>query len=531
MSSSIGHRLKQAREAQHISIRKASEATRIRVSFLQSLENGDLSVLPSPVQARGFLRIYAEFLGLDFGKLLADLRSEAEAPERLIGPMDDVELSGSVTPAPQSSELPTKRRYKKHESVDDVSPALKSQSQPNAESVFEPGSEPAVEPSSASPFESPPGEDLWQNWLDRIRPLLTSISRQTEPSTEVQAGSAPETSVNAQPSEEVQKEPSSQQPPQSSKEIFAKIGVELRERREMLSLHLDEVERSTRVKVHYLQALERGDFDGLPSTVQTRGMLANYAGFLDLNVDMLLLRFADALQARHRERNPQKPARKPGQPIIPANVPPAHSFIAGDLIFGVGMAILLVGFSIWGVSRIVAVREERSVQPTAPSISDVLLSTPDPSQFTATSTFLSAENLSKESTATVELPTQAADVNVQINIVVVERTFVRVKVDGKVVFEGRVVPGNAYPFDAQDQVEILAGSGAALRIVYNGRDLGLMGDFGQVVNNIYTAEEIITPTALPTATTTSTLRPTSTIPPTSTLRPTSTPVPSRTSAP
>ena len=46
--------------------------------------------------------------------------------------------------------------------------------------------------------------------------------------------------------------------------------------------------------------------DELPSTVQTRGMLSNYATFLDLDVDALLLRFADALQARHRERNPAK---------------------------------------------------------------------------------------------------------------------------------------------------------------------------------------------------------------------------------
>jgi hypothetical protein len=120
---------------------------------------------------------------------------------------------------------------------------------------------------------------------------------------------------------------------------------------------------------------------------------------------------------------------------------------------------------------------------------------------------------------------------VQVNLIAVERTYMRVIVDGEELFNGRVVPGTAYPFQAQTQVEVLVGSGAAIRTVYNGRDLGLMGTFGQVVNNIYLPEEVITPTALPSPTVTSTLAPTSTDAPTSTLEPTSTPVPSNTPTP
>src|SRR5690606_24944995 len=96
------------------------------------------------------------------------------------------------------------------------------------------------------------------------------------------------------------------QPPADSAQILREIGKVLRQRRELLSLHFDEIERNTHVKAHYLDALERGALEELPSTVQTRGMLSNYATFLDLDVDSLLLRFADALQARHRERNPHK---------------------------------------------------------------------------------------------------------------------------------------------------------------------------------------------------------------------------------
>jgi hypothetical protein len=259
-------------------------------------------------------------------------------------------------------------------------------------------------------------------------------------------------------------------------------------------------------------------------------MLSNYATFLDLDVDALLLRFADALQARYRERNPQKPVRKPGQPIL-ANLPPMRSFIAGDLIFGIGIVVLLVGFAIWGVSRVLELQSQREVQPTAPSISEILLASPNPSLFTATPTYVSLDAFPGESTVTVVIPTLNADVNVQVNLVAVERTYMRVIADGETVFEGRVVPGTAYPFEAVDQIEVLVGSGAAIRIVYNGRDMGLLGAFGQVVSNIYLADSIVTPTGAPSPTATITLTPTRTAVPTSTSRFTNTPIPSSTPVP
>ena len=69
MAESIGSTLKQRREARHLSIEQAAEQTRLRKYYLQALENDDLSAIPSMVQARGFLRIYTEFLGLNLDEL------------------------------------------------------------------------------------------------------------------------------------------------------------------------------------------------------------------------------------------------------------------------------------------------------------------------------------------------------------------------------------------------------------------------------------------------------------------------------
>ena len=72
MTTTIGQRLKTAREEQRLTLDKVFESTRIRIQYLQALEEDDVSVMPSPVQARGYLRNYAEFLGLDVTKLLEE---------------------------------------------------------------------------------------------------------------------------------------------------------------------------------------------------------------------------------------------------------------------------------------------------------------------------------------------------------------------------------------------------------------------------------------------------------------------------
>lgn len=532
----VGQKLKTARETKQLSLEKVFEATRIRVVYLQALEADDLSSLPSPVQARGYLRNYAEYLELNIDELTEEMHTSQKATGEIIGPADLSVEEPDHTLAPDT----VKQDTPPSESTIDPVQEIESQSEPAQvreqpsgsveESALQP--ETVIEETIGATLEestqSDISENLWQTWLNRLSSIISTPGSRKPESQMDDAFERVESSdeSDSQPVEP-EAEPEAASQPETlrhSDGIFKEIGAELRHRRETLSLHLEEVERNTHVKAHYLDALEQGAMDKLPSTVQTRGMLSNYASFLDMDVDAVLLRFADALQARHRERNPQRAIRKPGSPIIP-NIPPVRSFIAGDMVFGIGMAVLLIGFAIWGINRVMTLQSQNEVQPTAPSISDILLASPDPSSFTATPTLLPVESFSNEATPTILIPTVNVNVNVQINLVAVERTYMRVTVDDEVVFEGRVVPGNAYPFEAENQVEVLVGSGAAIRVLYNGRDLGLMGGFGQVVNNIYLVDEIITPTALPSPT------PTTTLTPTPTLRPTNTPVPSRTPIP
>lgn len=66
-----GQLLRQAREAQELSLADVEEQTRIRQRYLAALESGDWDELPNEIVGRGFLRKYADFLGLDIDELLA----------------------------------------------------------------------------------------------------------------------------------------------------------------------------------------------------------------------------------------------------------------------------------------------------------------------------------------------------------------------------------------------------------------------------------------------------------------------------
>ncbi|HEY3311113.1 MAG TPA: RodZ domain-containing protein [Anaerolineales bacterium] len=453
----IGEQLKQAREARKLAIRHVMQAIHVRTHYLQAMENDDFSSLPSPAQARGFLRMYAEYLGLNANELIERWRAESH--------------------------------------LEQVPPAAPT--------------EPPAEMPEPEPIPTPPPE-----------PPAPVVEPEPEP------------------------EPG---PPPPSQTIFNEIGETLRNRRELISLTLEEVERHTHIRKHNLGLIEAGEFDRLPSPVQLRGTLMAYASFLDLDAEAVLLRYADAIQSRRIERQGSEQP-KSGMRRARSSLPFWLSrFLSPDLIFGGSMILMLLALSIWGAGRIFSGGMEPQDTPTqGPSISDVLLASPvaSPTGLGNPTSGALEEGTSLPTLDAAQLATTATDTlqptassAVQVTVSVLERTFLRVTVDGKIEQDGRVAPGAALTFDGNERIEVLTGSGTAVQIIFNQSNLGVMGNFGEVVNRIYTVNGVETPTPTPSPTPsitpipsvtprpTSTSRPSLTPRPTSTLRPTSTATP------
>jgi cytoskeleton protein RodZ len=83
----IGNSLREARIRQGLDYPEIEQATKIRVRYLRALEEEEFRVLPASTYVKGFLRTYADYLGLDGGLYVDEYNSryvtgEEEPPLR-----------------------------------------------------------------------------------------------------------------------------------------------------------------------------------------------------------------------------------------------------------------------------------------------------------------------------------------------------------------------------------------------------------------------------------------------------------------
>jgi len=89
----IGIKLKNERQNSGISLQQVSEATKISIRYLQSIESGSFSAIPGEVYLKGFLKIYGDFLGLK-GQTLVEEYKEWKAQESEIPVTEDKKRTG-----------------------------------------------------------------------------------------------------------------------------------------------------------------------------------------------------------------------------------------------------------------------------------------------------------------------------------------------------------------------------------------------------------------------------------------------------
>lgn len=309
---------------------------------------------------------------------------------------------------------------------------------------------------------------------------------------------------------------------------FSGVGNRIRERRELLSLSLDAIEKHLHIRQDYLKAIESGQFDQLPSPVQAKGMLSNYADFLNLETDKLLLEYAEGLQqkrmmnqvtGRLRKHRPAKTLSKTGLRL--------KNFFSLDLLFILVIFIAFTTFVIWGVNRILDGGQSGTTSTDIPEVSDILLATgsptPQPTEAESNEEISSTEIGNEDETVVLFTPLPNTN---PINIVIIpsQQTWVQITADNEVVFVGRLLPGNAYDYSAEDSLEILTGNAGALQIYFNETDIGSAGLINQVVDLIFTENGLVlpAPTNTPTVTKTPGITPSPTITPSPSMTPSAT---------
>ncbi len=313
------------------------------------------------------------------------------------------------------------------------------------------------------------------------------------------------------------------------------IGATLRAAREARGWTIEEVEKVTHIRARYLAALEAGNLEALPSPLQARGFLRNYAQHLGLKPEQVLSQLDEALKparrgilpvfssrARAEAGNgaaPADPSARAARTVAAASASPLapvrrlRRLFTPDLIIAFGAIVIVIGFLAWGGVRLV----NTVLNPPA------VTTTPEVLGPTTTPTPTLIAGITPSATP---LPPGISFTNVQLTLLVEKRTFVQVIIDGAPAFEGILRPEERKEFVAQFLAEVTTGDGASLRIILNQRDLGLMGNAGEVVTRQFLPGGMITVTPTITFTPSQTLPPTEIATPTP--LPTDTPLPTAT---
>lgn len=453
MAISPGDILRSKREEKKISLEQAALETNIRIQFLQAIEEGHMGAISSQAQLRGFIRLYASYLGLN--------------------PLD----------------------------------------------IFEPANPPVIS-STAGNFSKEPVEPVEEAaQAEPQKSLLDFASNLLHKKTEVVRPPVPADVVQDTPEK-------------ASTSMFRSIGADLQRQREELGLSRYDIERQIKIRELYIYALENGLVDDLPSTVQGRGMLNNYAAFMNLDPEPLQMRFAEGLQQRRIEKAEEDLEKKKNPEIKKFNAPITgwRRYLTPDLLIGGAVFAVLFILIIWGALQVIG-SSQSNVEPTTDTISQVLIGTDTPAASTEQTTPESQLTVTPNSGETANTPSvdllatiSAVDSKpIQVVVVAYQRAFLKIVSDGKEVFVGRTVPGNVYTYTGSSRITLTTGNAAALQIYYNQQDLGVLGVTGQVLNMDFTGAGMATATPQFTAQPTATMLPTYTQQPTETPTITSTP--------
>ena len=91
----IGDILRKERERQRMTIQEIEDGTSIRASYIEAIESGEYDKMPGRVYAKGFIKNYANFLGLNGEEIVKQFMTEVSPPAEVVEQTKDVKPSES----------------------------------------------------------------------------------------------------------------------------------------------------------------------------------------------------------------------------------------------------------------------------------------------------------------------------------------------------------------------------------------------------------------------------------------------------
>ena len=256
------------------------------------------------------------------------------------------------------------------------------------------------------------------------------------------------------------------------------IGDLLRRERERQNLSIKDIEKATSIRALYIDAIEKGEYKTLPGEVYAKGFVRNYANYLKLDANEIVNAFNEEMHPQEElqdaagsssaeEARQEQSAERNREEYRGPKITSLESYPMEKKSHGVRNA-LMVAAAVCVVAFAALIAFGGDEEPSAPA----------PRAKTQT------QQGQKQTEAA---PKPAAD-GVEMKLSFTDRCWTEVVVDGKTEFEGTAEKGKVLTFKGKDMVRITAGNAGALNYSLNGKDMGAIGQKGEVVEKTFNKE-------------------------------------------
>ncbi|WP_370145427.1 RodZ domain-containing protein [Streptacidiphilus sp. EB129] len=242
------------------------------------------------------------------------------------------------------------------------------------------------------------------------------------------------------------------------------IGTVLGTARLAADLTVEEISARTRVRVPIIHAIEEDDFTRCGGDFYARGHIRSIARAVGVDGDPLVARYDDAHGGSPASARPVP--LFDGERIRSERRRPNWT---GAMIAAIVVVVAVIGFNLASGKNRTPVAQAAVPAPT------VTAPTLHPAPQTPLAVKPSAVAAAPAGQVTLKVSAESGD------------TWLLVKnSEGKTLYQQTLAQGSSQTFNDPKQLKIVLGDGGAAHVWVNGKDLGKVGQSGQVVNATYT---------------------------------------------
>lgn len=280
------------------------------------------------------------------------------------------------------------------------------------------------------------------------------------------------------------------------------FGERMQREREMRSISLEEIAESTKIGCRMLRALEEEDFEKLPGGIFNKGFVRAYAKFLGIDEEQAVADFQTAFvekQSKHPTNGANGIQHGEILPQIEANAiehepepDQAAGFMRAAIIIICIVGVAGLGWKFLGsktstetpASTVppasVTAPVKQSPVPTQPAVgkpqADALAQTKSPALIVPSPELTKDASPAKDAadpaaTAADSAASLANPGEFRIRVRTIERAWVQITADGKLVQNGEIPPSSSRSFRASKEMVVKLGNAPGVELSYNGKAL------------------------------------------------------------